>query len=292
MYNGKISKEKEERIKVFEDTKAMVKTVEPLKESLRKSVGGQILITENENVEAKMPELSRNKSRYSEKANVVVSQKRTFEAAKTYTGKKVSVLNFASASNPGGGVERGAGAQEECLCRISTLYFCLNTPEMWEGFYTPHRAEHNPLHNDDIIYTPNVTVFKTDTAIPERMEEKEWYDVDVITCAAPNLRQLPSNQYNPGDGKHPVKILDSELYKLHLKRFKRILDVAVASKAEVIILGAFGCGAFQNDPKVVAKAAKDVIEEYKNSFETIEFAIYCRDYEDKNYKSFQNILEK
>lgn len=292
MYNGKISKEKEERIKVFEDTKAAVKTVERLKISIRESVSGQILIKESEKVEEKMPILSRNKNRYKESANVVVSGKRTFEATEAYKGKKVSVLNFASASNPGGGVERGAGAQEECLCRVSTLYFCLNTPEMWDGFYTPHREEHNPLHNDDIIFTPNVTVFKTDTAMPERMEESKWYDVDVITCAAPNLRQLPSNQYNPGDGKHPVKILDSELYKIHFKRFQRILDVAVASGAEVVILGAFGCGAFQNDSKVVAKAAKDAIKEYETSFETIEFAVFCRDYEDKNYKSFQSILEK
>jgi uncharacterized protein (TIGR02452 family) len=290
MYNGKISKEKEERIKVFEDTKNLVKTNEVIKESLRKSVEGQILIKENESIEAKMPACSVNKDRYTEEAEIKVSKKRTFEAASAYPGKKVCVLNFASASNPGGGVERGAGAQEECLCRVSTLYFCLNTPEMWDGFYTPHRAEHNPLHNNDIIFTPDVTVFKTDTAMPERMKESEWYDVDIITCAAPNLRQLPSNQYNPGDGKHPVKILDSELFSLHFKRFKRILDVAVASGAEVIILGAFGCGAFQNDPKVVAKAAKDIIEEYRNSLETIEFAVYCRDFEDENYQVFRSVF--
>lgn len=280
MYNGKISKEKEERIKVFEDTKAAVKTNERLKESIRESVSGQILITENETVETKMPNLSRNKNRYKESANVVVSGKRTFEAAEAYKGKKVSVLNFASASNPGGGVERGAGAQEECLCRTSTLYFCLNTPEMWDGFYTPHREEHNPLHNDDVIFTPNVTVFKTDTAMPERMKESEWYEVDVITCAAPNHSQL----------KIRVLGLDSELYNLHFKRFQRILDVAVASGAEVVILGAFGCGAFQNDPKVVAKAAKDAIKEYETSFETIEFAVFCRDYEDKNFKAFKDVF--
>ncbi|MCR4584452.1 MAG: TIGR02452 family protein [Lachnospiraceae bacterium] len=89
----------------------------------------------------------------------------------------VAVHNFASASNPGGGVANGASAQEECLCRCSGLYFNLNTPVMWDGFYQPHRDAHDPIHNDDIIYTPNVTVFKSDTAMPKLMAEPDWYDV-------------------------------------------------------------------------------------------------------------------
>lgn len=92
------------------------------------------------------------------------------------------VHNFASASNLGGGVVNGSTAQEECLCRCSSLYFCLNIQEMWDGFYRPHRKEHNPLHNDDIIYTPNVIVFKTDTASPRLMSEEGWYEVNVVTC--------------------------------------------------------------------------------------------------------------
>ena len=134
------------------------------------------------------------------------------------------VHNFASASNPGGGVTRGANAQEECLCRCSSLYFCLNTSEMWSGFYQPHRYAQNPLHNDDIIYTPNVTVFKTDTADPKLMAERDWYEVNVITCAAPNLRQHPSNAYNSGDGDSAVRISDKELLAIHEKRLRRILD--------------------------------------------------------------------
>ncbi len=30
------------------------------------------------------------------------------------------------------------------------------------------------------------------------MNEKDWYEVDVITCAAPNLRERPSNRFNQG----------------------------------------------------------------------------------------------
>ena len=92
-----------------------------------------------------------------------------------------------------GGVKRGSNAQEECLCRCSGLYVCSSTQTMWDGFYS-HRQAHNPIYNDDIIYTPAVTVFKTDTEQPEIMDASDWYNVDVITCAAPNLRV--KNNYN------------------------------------------------------------------------------------------------
>ena len=95
-------------------------------------------------------------------------------------------------------------------CMSSGLYFNLNVQPMWDDFYGPHRLAHNPIHNDDIIYTPSVTVFKSDTANPALLTEEEWYDVDVITCAAPNLRENPSNGYNQGDSS-------ARVIKLHEK---------------------------------------------------------------------------
>lgn len=53
---------------------------------------------------------------------------------------------------------------------------------MWNKFYIPHRRADNPIHNDDIIYTPDVWVCKSDVDFPERLREEEWYQVDVITC--------------------------------------------------------------------------------------------------------------
>ena len=203
----------------------------------------------------------------------------------------MAVDNFASASNPGGGVTKGANAQEECLCRCSGLYFCLNTPAMWDGFYKPHRDAHDPIHNDDIIYTPGVTVFKTDTATPQLLPESEWYDVDIITCAAPNLRNQPSNQYNSGDGNRQVKMKDNELLVLHEKKLRRILEVALSEGCETIILGAFGCGAFQNNPEVVALANRNVIKDYLHAFKNIEFAVYCPPHDDSNFKIFERVLK-
>lgn len=203
----------------------------------------------------------------------------------------MAVHNFASASNPGGGVTKGANAQEECLCRCSGLYFCLNTPAMWDGFYKPHRDAHDPIHNDDIIYTPRVTVFKTDTATPQLLPESEWYDVDIITCAAPNLRNQPSNRYNSGDGNRQVKMKDKELLALHEKKLRRILEVALSEGCETIILGAFGCGAFQNNPEVVALANRNVIKDYLHAFKNIEFAVYCPPHDDSNFMIFERVLK-
>lgn len=275
---------REDNVAVFEDTEKLCKSNPKLKESVLKSIAQQRLILEEDNMS------KTDKNIYANPAQIVVSKKRSYEAASYYKGQKVCVHNLASASNPGGGVSRGANAQEECLCRCSSLYFCLNTEKMWEGFYRPHRNAQNPIHNDDIIYTPNVTVFKTDTAYPKLMQEKEWYEVNVITCAAPNLRERPSNAYNSGDGKQATKLTDKELLALHEKRLRRILDVAAMEGNEVMILGAFGCGAFANNPEVVALAAKNVIEEYRNAFKVIEFAVYCSAWDEENYRVFERVL--
>lgn len=269
---------------IFKDTERMCKTDAELSDVTKVSVANQRFIAEAEDIPT--PELNI----YRKRANVVVSKKRTYEAAMAYKGNHVAVHNFASASNPGGGVVNGAGAQEECLCRCSNLYFCLNTPDMWGMFYTPHRAAHDPIHNDDIIYTPDIVVFKTDTDLPELMERDDWYKVDVITCAAPNLRENPSNKYNSGDGTCAVTLSSKELQALHEKRLRRILDSAVMNHADTVILGAFGCGAFRNEPQVVATAAANVVRDYMYAFKNIEFAVYCRPSDDSNYRVFNSVL--
>ena len=226
---------RDENIGIFQDTEKLCRENELLKDAINRALGLQQFIAENDALSVL------DKVRYEEQAKVVVSKKRTFDAARNYKGMKVAVHNFASATNPGGGVVKGSTAQEECLCRCSTLYSMLNNQKMWDDFYSPHRKIADPIHNDDIIYTPGVVVFKTDTAAPVTMPESEWYEVDVITCAAPNLRDNPSNPYNKNDGKRKVKISDKELLELHEKRLKRILDVAAVNGDEVVILGAFGC---------------------------------------------------
>lgn len=275
---------REENAAVFRDTEKLCMNNDKLKEAIKRSTAGQKLILEKDSI----PE--QKKDLYKEAAKVIVSKKRSYEAAENYKGCKVAVHNFASASNPGGGVVRGASAQEECLCRCSNLYFCLNIREMWDGFYQPHRDARDPIHNDDIIYTPAVTVFKTDTADPVLMPESDWYDVDVITCVAPNLREDPSNPYNSGDGSRQAMISDEDLQAVHEKRLRRMLETALMNGRDTIILGAFGCGAFRNDPEVVAAANFNVIKDYLYAFKNIEFAVYCSPRDERNYEIFERVL--
>ena len=71
---------------------------------------------------------------------------------------------------------------------------------------------------------------------------------------------------------------------------RRVLEIAWAKGNEVVILGAFGCGAFRNPPAVVAQAMKTVVQECRKNFETIEFAVYCSPRDDANYRVFQSVL--
>lgn len=267
-------------VRIFKDTVDLIENSQRLQEAISNSLSRQQLYLEAD--EVVIPES------LEKVCQTVVSTKRSFEAASAYAraGKKVCVLNFASATNPGGGVTNGSSAQEECLCRCSTLYPCLDEDEMWQKFYLPHRKTADPLYNDDCIYTPGVIVAKSDISFPERMPEADWYQVDVLTCAAPNLRDMPSNMMNPFAGDKPADIEDDDLYKLHVQRIEKIFRIAAANGAEVLILGAFGCGAFCNPPEVVAKAFYDVHKKYENYFETIEYAVFCGGHETQNYDAF------
>ena len=267
-------------IEIFEDSVNLMNENSDLQRAIEASIANQRLYLETD--EIPVPR-KKNKN-----AKTVISQKRSFEAASQYAraGKKVCVLNFASAVNPGGGVTQGASAQEECLCRCSTLYPCLNIEEMWRKFYEPHRAAGNPLYKDDCLYTPGVVVFKSDTAFPERMKEQEWYQVDVLTCAAPNLREAMVAFVNSDTGKQVEKFENGRLYQLFSQRIGQIFRIAAAHGAEILVLGAFGCGAFCNPPETVARAFRDVQKKYDTYFEIIEYAIFCSEYETKNHTAF------
>lgn len=267
---------------IFKDTEYQYKTNELLRKAVEKSKAGQYFLSEDDELDISGVTPERE-------GKVVVSGKRTLEASEEYVkaGKKVCVLNFASATNPGGGVVHGASAQEEAICRCSTLYPCLNESSMWADFYLPHRAADNPLYNADCIFTPGVKVFKSDTNYPESLKESDCWEVDVITCAAPNLRNMPSNRMNPNAGSKKAEIGYEDLRKLLTKRIRRIFELAVTEGAEVLILGAFGCGAFKNPPELVAKVFRKVMEEYRKCFETVEYAVYCAGDERKNYEAFE-----
>lgn len=224
---------------------------------------------------------------------IEVTKHRSFEAVielrKVYPTERLAVLNFANAFVPGGGVKSGASAQEECLCRTSTLYPCLDRQYTHKFYYERHQRLQDPKATDACIYTQDIIVCKTDTDLPERMDESEWVKCDVITCAAPDLRKT-ANIHVPLN--NPVTGMNGAiLYTFHLKRAIHLLTVLAHFKTEVVVLGAFGCGAFHNDPKIVAKAYKDALELMKGQFKHIEFAVYCSPYETFNYDAFKEAFE-
>ena len=269
---------KAENLKVFNDTLKQINSDKMLNESIQKSVMDSKVYIERYN-RLKKPENAQDIG----PAVVKVTKNSSFNAARCYSGN-IAVLNFASATNPGGGVTKGSNAQEECLCRCSTLYSILSDSRFALPFYEDHKQNGNALHNDDIIYTPNVYIIKSDNY----SNLYRPFKVNVITCAAPNLRETPANAYNHERGERPT-ISDNELLQLHEKRARAIFNAALENGNETIILGAFGCGAFRNDPEIVAQAYKNILPEYINNFKNIEFAVFCgRD--SLNYDVFKRVL--
>lgn len=223
------------------------------------------------------------------KAIISVTQERTLAAAKrlheSYPDSRIVVLNFASAISPGGGVKTGGASQESSLCRCSTLYQSIDTDELFQKFYQMHRNRKDLRYTDTCIYSPGIVVMKSDTAFPELLPEKEWFFVDVLTCAAPVIRKLPNSRMNPSSIK-VSQISDAELLEIHKKRGKHILNIAAANKADILVLGAFGCGASQNSPRVVAQAYIEILPEYASCFKEVVFAIYSSINDCRNFRAF------
>ena len=274
----------EQLIAVFEDTQTYYTENPMLAEAVKESRDHTVFHPADD-----YPELREAKG----EGRITVTNSKTFQAAmeqsKAHPGKRIAVLNFASPTNPGGGVKRGSSAQEESLCRCSTLYPTIDRRWLWDKYYTPNRNAHDPVGSDACIYSSGVVICKTDDSIPVRLPPEEFVTVDVLTCAAPNLRERPWNPYNPGSGS-AVSLTKEQQYEIHLSRAKHILHIAASHGAEILILGAFGCGAFRNDPEAVAAAYWDALAEYGKYFDEIEFAVYCRGYETGNYDAFRRIL--
>lgn len=224
---------------------------------------------------------------------ITVSGDRSYQAAmrlyKESPGSKIAVMNFANAFHAGGGVTKGSSAQEESLCRTSTLYPLLYRRTLRDTFYKHHHDLNTPKATDSLIYTEGVIICKTDEDLPKRMPKEDWVSVDVITVAAPDLRDK-SNKHAPlvNGGTY---MNNAELFGYHVKRAIHMLTCAAAKGADILVLGAFGCGAFQNDPEVVARAYKTVLKEFPKVFKQVEFAIYRPASGSKNYDVFKRILD-
>lgn len=210
-----------------------------------------------------------------------------FDAVKQYgADKRYAVLNFASAKNPGGQVTTGSTAQEEALCRCSTLYQVLSNPKFNDDYYEYNRsfAKHNSdgsLYTNRIIYTPDIKVFCKDNFIPVTLPEDCWIDADIITCPAPNL--IPYVRF-----KKPID--DNRLFDLYVDRINDILMSAITHDVDIIILGAWGCGVFKNNPKLIAEGFKRALYNDMKQFyfDHVIFAVMDDGRGSGNYSAFYN----
>lgn len=258
-----------DRVKVFQDTLAWIDSDDVLSKSVTKAKKATTLYWEDD-----YPAFDASKV---EDTKITVTKHRSYEAAmklhKDNPDSKIAVMNFANAFHAGGGVVKGSPAQEECLCRTSTLYPLLYRRTLRDTFYKHHKDLNTSKASDALLYTEGVIICKTDEEFPKRMPKEDWVSVDVITVAAPDLR-TKSNIHAAlvGNGTY---MNDAELFGYHVKRAIHVLTCAAAKGADTLVLGAFGCGAFENNPKIVAKAYKVALEEFPKVFKRIEFAIYC-----------------
>ncbi|MEU6801481.1 TIGR02452 family protein [Streptomyces neyagawaensis] len=198
---------------------------------------------------------------------IEVTGESSLEAARRLTGTltgpaPVAVLNFASARNPGGGYLNGAQAQEEALCRASALYVCVREAR---GFYDHHRAHRDPFYTDRVIHSPAVPVFRDDRGdlLPAP------YTAGFLTSAAPNASVV----------RRTAPERAGELPRALAVRAERVLETAVAHGYRRLVLGAWGCGVFGNDPAHVATAFRTLLTDggrFEGHFAHIVFGVLDR----------------
>lgn len=195
-------------------------------------------------------------------AEVRVYQATTLEAAAQLGAEftRVGCLNFASARNPGGGFLSGSQAQEESLARSSGLYPCLT--QFRQMYSHNSRPGSTGLYSDYLVYSPGVPVF--------RGEGGEWlpqpFRLDMITAPAVNAGALRRNSPE----------LLPQLEPVMRYRMRLVLAAAIRHGVEVLILGAWGCGVFGNDPAQVARLFAEALTDpaIRNRFRRIDFAIF------------------
>jgi uncharacterized protein (TIGR02452 family) len=206
---------------------------------------------------------------------IEVTGETTAEAARRLVEKEgvtgVAALNFASARNAGGGFLRGAKAQEEDLARCSALYACQITQP---AYYERNRAQASLLYTDHLIYSPDVPFFRD-----ERLDLLPApFLVSILTSPAPNAGEARQRGDTPAAIRATLE-----------RRGEQVLRVAAHRGHAVLVLGAWGCGVFRNDPVEVAEVFAGLLAkpELGRAFTRVVFAVYDRSKEQENRRAFE-----
>lgn len=178
----------------------------------------------------------------------------TVECILSNRKKHCAALNFANALVPGGAYLIGGTAQEESLCRASMLYYAIKDVK---EFYSANFRHITADYTDGIIWTENVPVIRNDSG--EQLEEPVM--CDFITCPA-------VNRYESA-----LLIPKAKANEIMERRIERIVSLAEQRKPGLIILGAFGCGAFGNKREDILPMFERAINKFTSDDTDIIFAI-------------------
>jgi uncharacterized protein (TIGR02452 family) len=215
-----------------------------------------------------------------EPPEIILTRQTTLEALAELAarpGGHLGCLNFASAKNPGGGFLGGAQAQEESLARSSALYPCLLKER---NFYDRNRANSSALYLDLAIFSPGVPFFRNDAG--DLLEAP--YCASVITCPAPNAGAIRQNE--PENSGKVLATLE--------RRGAFVLKIAALEGIKRLVLGAWGCGVFRNDPSAVAQTFARLLKPagpFAGKFEEIIFAVYDTSKEGGTFAAFKKAFQ-
>ncbi len=180
----------------------------------------------------------------------------TLEAARNLVNPVA--LNFASARNPGGGFLRGSRAQEESLARASGLYASIKNSPM----YAFHRRYRSPMYAGFIIYSPKVTVIRNDQGALVKPWPCSFISAPAVNAGVARQR----NQRNV--------VPEEDITQTMRTRIHRVLGTAVKYGHTNVVLGAWGCGVFRNDPRTIAGLFYAALRgPFKGVFENVVFAV-------------------
>lgn len=186
---------------------------------------------------------------------------------------QIGVLNFASAKNPGGGFLNGAMAQEESLAASSTLYLTLTAHE---EYYRANRAQTSMIYTDHAIYSPRVLFFRDGRF---RLTN-DPVEASVLTLPAVNMGQVILKGEDRQQARQAMR-----------RRMELALAIFASQGARHLVLGAYGCGVFRNDPAQVAAWWKELLEAgWGERFDSVFHAVLDRSRDGGCIGAFHNLF--
>lgn len=192
----------------------------------------------------------------------------TLDMAEEYFRQKLNplVLNMASKFKPGGGVVKGAAAQEECIFRRSNAVLT-------------HYPKWYPLEDNEVIYSPKVTIIKDREY--NNLEQTDYWTTAMLAVAAIKNPTTIDGEYADENSKNLMR-----------QKINAIFQIAIQHGHDSLVLGALGCGAYKNPPHIIAEIFKEALKVWSPYFKRIGFAVLANNQQgEQNLEIFTKILK-